>query len=155
MADARFEDADKPLRLLAGTPEDLTILAALAQDAVGTVGEAAWLGKKRRFVALINRFRWEDAPAAERARRPFERVRATLCVEHVLGVRARGVALDAPDTVYNLLHLTFEPGDDGAGVVRLALSGGGDIAISVEALEVTLTDVARPHAARGVPRHDV
>ena len=153
-ADARFEDAEKPLRLLAGTPEDLAVLAALAQDAVGTVGEAAWLGKKRRFVALINRFRWEDAAAAERARRPFERVRATLSVEHVLAVRARGVALDAPATVYNLLHLAFEPGEDGAGVVRLALSGGGDIAISVEALEVTLTDVARPHQARGLPRHE-
>jgi hypothetical protein len=155
MADARFEDADKPLRLTAETPEDLAVLSALAQDAVGRVGDAAWLRRKRRFAAVLNRFRWEDREAAERARRPFERVRALLTVENVQAVRARGLRLTDAEAAFVVLTVAFEPAEDGAGVVRLALAGGGDIAIEVEALDAALTDVARPHVARALPRHDV
>jgi hypothetical protein len=154
MTDARFEDADRPLRLAAETVEDLAVISALAQDAVGRVGDAAWQQKRRRFVAVLNRFRWEDRAAAEAARRPFERVRAMLTVEHVLSVKARGVALDDREAAFAVLSIGFESGEDGAGVVRLRLSGGGDVAMAVEALELTLVDVARPHVARGLPRHE-
>ena len=37
--------------------------------------------RHRRFSLLVNRFRWEDAPAAERQGRPFERVQALLAVD--------------------------------------------------------------------------
>ena len=154
MTDARFEDADAPLRLRAETPEDLAVLSALAQDAVATVGDAAWLPKRRRWALLLSRFRWEDAPQAARARRPYERVRATLVVENVLSVRARGLDLGAPATPFVVLSLGFEAGEDGAGTLRLALAGGADVALAVEALEASLTDVARPHVARGLPRHE-
>ena len=154
MADARFEDADRPLRLRAEQAEDLAVLAALAQDAVGAVGDARHLPRSRRFAALVSRFRWEDAEAARAAHRSYERVRAMLVVENVLAARARGLSPAASDAVFNLLAMTFEPGEDGAGVLLLALSGGADIALEVEALDVSLTDVARPHAARGLPRHE-
>jgi hypothetical protein len=49
--------------------------------------------------------------------------------------------------------LTFEAGEDGAGVLRLVLSGGAEIAIEVEALSVTLTDLSRPWEAKAVPSH--
>ncbi|SDZ73251.1 DUF2948 family protein [Rubrimonas cliftonensis] len=153
MADARFEDADRPLRIRAETAEGLPVLAALAQDAVGAVGDARFLPRARRFAALISRFRWEDAEAAKAAGRPYERVRAMLVVENVLAARARGLSPAASDAVYNLLSMSFEPAEDGAGELRLALSGGADIVLDVEALEVSLSDVARPHAARGLPEH--
>ncbi len=153
MTDARFEDADRPLRIRAETAEDLPVLAALAQDAVGAVGDARFMPRARRFAALIARFRWEDAEAAKAAGRPYERVRAMLVVENVLAARARGLSPAASDAVYNLLSMSFEPAEDGAGELRLTLSGGADIALDVEALEVSLSDMARPHAARGLPRH--
>jgi hypothetical protein len=154
MADASFRDAERPLRLAAQAPGDVTPLSAVLQDAIGVVGDAKLLSAKRRFVALLNRFRWEDAKAAERAGRPYERVRCLLTVENVLSAQARGLDPAAAQTPFSVLSAAFESGADGAGVLRLTLAGGADLALSVEALDVTLADVARPHAARGRPDHD-
>lgn len=149
MTDARFEDAaGSPLRLRAETAEDLAVLAAVLQDAVGTLGDAAWLAKRQRFAAVLNRFRWETGP-----RRRGERVRAALGVEHVRGVRALGLDPKDKATVVNLLDLAFEPAGDGSGTLRLVLSGGAEIALSVDALEVTVTDLSQPWPARAVPGH--
>ena len=59
-------------------PRISTVISALLQDAVAQTSEIAWAPRHRRFTLLVNRFRWEDAPAAERQGRPFERVRAVL-----------------------------------------------------------------------------
>jgi hypothetical protein len=153
--DARFEDAaDRPLRLLAESVEDLKVIATLAQDAVGKVGDGVWMKGRRRFVLQMNRFRWEDKAAAERARRPYERVRSALTLENVTGVRARGVDAFDREAVWSLLAIAFDPGEDGAGDVRLLLSDGAEIAVSVEALEARLVDLTRPWEARGAPRHE-
>lgn len=146
--DARFEDgAEQPLRLRAETPEDLAVIAALVQDAVAPVSEIAWTPRRRRFTLLVNRFRWEDAAAAERQRRPFERVQAVLSVGGALRARASGPDPRDRDTVVSVLDLGFAPGEDGAGVVRLILAGDGEIAVDVECLDVTLVDVSQPYAA--------
>ena len=155
MTDARFEDAaDQPLRLAAEGAEDLRVMAALAQDAVGKVGDGVFMPKKRRFVLQMNRFRWEDKRAAEAAGRPYERVRAALTLENVSTVRSRGVDAFDRDAVWSLLDIAFDEGGDGAGVVRLVLSGDAEIAVSVEAVEATLTDLTRPWEARAAPRHE-
>lgn len=148
MADASYEEgAERPLRLKAETAGDLDVLSALAQDAVGRVGDAAWMPRRRRFAMLVNRFRWEDREAAARLGRRVERVRAVLTVENALRVRASGIDPRQADLVISLLAIAFEPGEDGAGRLRLQLAGDGDIEIAVEALEVKLTDVTRPYAA--------
>jgi hypothetical protein len=156
MTDARFEDgAERPVRLRAETAEDLEIVSALVQDAVAQVADAAWTPRRRRFTLLVNRFRWEDAPAAVRQNRPYERVRALLSVGAALSARAQGLDPAARETVVSLLAIGFEPTADGAGVVRLTLAGDGEIAIEVEALDVTLTDVSRPYLSpsRRMPAH--
>ncbi|RMH45096.1 MAG: DUF2948 family protein [Alphaproteobacteria bacterium] len=146
--DARFEDAeDGPLRLLALDTEDLKILAALVQDAIFVAADAAWLQRQRRFAVLVNRFRWEDAEAAERQHRPYERVRSLLIVDNVLRVRAQGVDPSERDTVMSILDMSFEGGADQGGTLTLTLAGDGAIAIDVEALEVGLKDVTRPYVA--------
>jgi hypothetical protein len=154
--DARFEDGvERPLRLRAETAEDLPVLAALLQDAVTQTTDIAWARRRRRFSLLLNRFRWEDAPAAERQGRPFERVRAVLTVDSVLAARTSGIDPKDRDLVLELLTLAFDPGPDGTGTLRLVLSGDGEIALDVECLEVTLTDVTRPYLAhaRTAPSH--
>jgi hypothetical protein len=154
--DARFEDgAERPLRLRAETPEDLAVISALIQDAVAQTSEIAWARRHHRFALLVNRFRWEDAGPAERQGRPFERVQALLTVEGVLAARAAGVDPRDRDLVLALLAIGFEPGEDGAGVVRLTLAGDGEIALDVECLDVTLRDVSRPYLSRAsrAPRH--
>ena len=92
MSDARFEDgAERAIRLRAETPEDIAVISALLQDAVGETGRIAWAAKHRRFTLLLNRFRWEDAAGAARQKRPYERVQTLLSVESVLRARSNGV----------------------------------------------------------------
>ena len=157
MTDARFEDADDaPLRLIAQDAADLQVLAALVQDAVFPITEMTYSRRQHRFALLLNRFRWEDRAAAERAGRPFERVRSLLVFEDVLGVKTQGIDRDDKETVLSLLSLTFMPGAEGAGVVEMVLAGDGGIALQVEAIEAVLTDVSRPYLAPSgkVPGHD-
>lgn len=152
--DARFEDgAERPLRLRAESPGDLSVMSALLQDAVAQTSEIAWARRHRRFTLLLNRFRWEDAPAAERQGRPFERVRAILAVDGVLQARTSGLDPHDRDLVLELLALDFTPGEDGAGTLRLILAGDGEIALDVECVDVRLADVTRPYLSRSRPLH--
>ena len=156
MTDARFEDGgEKPLYLAAETPEDLEILSALGQDAVFPVAEMRYQPGRRRFALLLNRFRWEDRRAAERAGRSYERVRALLVIDNVMKVMSQGFDRSDKDMILSLLTVGFEPGEDGTGRVVLTLAGDGALAFDVEALEVTLKDVTRPYAdpAGRAPEH--
>lgn len=148
MTDARFEDGgERPIRLRAFDAEDLSVISALVQDAVFPVTEIRWQRSKRRLALLLNRFRWEDAPRAERGGGTWERVQSVLAIEDVTRIATQGVDRSEEDTVLSLLSLTFEAGEDAAGRVILTLAGDGAIAADVEALEVTLQDVTRPYIA--------
>jgi hypothetical protein len=156
--DARFEDGgEAPLNLGALDGDDLAVLSALAQDAVFPATEMQWRPAEQRFALLLNRFRWEDAPKAERRGRPVERVQAVLVVDNVLGVASQGIDRRDGDTILSLLSVAFEAGEDGTGFVLLTLAGDGAIRLKVEALEVTLKDVTRPYKAPSgkAPSHDL
>lgn len=151
MADARFEDgATRPLNLVARDKDDLAVIASLVQDAVLTAGDLRLQKSKRRFVLLINRFRWEEGHL-----RSPERVRSLLVLQDVTLVKGQGINRKDPDLVMSLLSLGFAPGTDGTGVVTLIFAGDGALALNVEALEVTLKDVTRPYMApsRQIPQH--
>jgi hypothetical protein len=156
MDDARFEDAtERPLRLKAETAEDVAVISALLQDAVGKVGDVVWMKGRRRLAVFLNRFRWEDRDAAARAGRPFERVRSALLIDGVMGVKAMGVSPHQKDQTVSLLSIGFEPGEQCSGVVRMILAGDGEIAIDVECLDISVADVTRPYVApsRKAPEH--
>ena len=161
MADARFEDgaikdgtfqdgASKPLNLVARDEGDLAVVSALVQDAVLTAADLRYIRSKRRFALLINRFRWEQGAVPG-----HERVRSLLVFDDVTVVQAQGVARDTPDLVLSLLSVNFAPAADGTGVVTLTFAGDGAVALSVEALEVSLKDVTKPYLApsRRMPHH--
>ena len=144
--DATFEDGgEAPLRLMAADTQDLTVVSALAQDAVAQTSEMSWKPARRQFALLLNRFRWEYH--AGRPGQPAERVQSTLVIDDVLNVRSNGVDPADKDMVLALLAISFAAGDDGAGTVTLVLAGDGEIALDVEALNVTITDVTRPYLA--------
>ena len=153
--DARFEDAhEAPLHLKALEPDEVSVISALVQDAVFPITEIRWEPKRRRFALLLNRFRWEEEAAGHR--HPPERVRSLLVVEDVTRVASQGIDRRETETVLSLLALAWEPGEDGAGRLRLVLAGDGAIGLDAECLDVTLKDVTRPYAApsRKAPRHD-
>lgn len=155
--DARFEDGgEAPLRLRALDADDLAVISGLCQDAVLPASELKWDRRARRLGLLLNRFRWEDAPAAEARRREYERVQSVLAFEDVTAVRSAGVPRGDGDTVLSLLAIGFEPGEDGTGEIVLTFAGDGEMRVRVEALEVLLRDVTRPYRAPSgkAPRHD-
>jgi hypothetical protein len=158
MADASFADgAETPLRLRAENAEDLAVISALIQDAVGQNGETSWQPRKHRFALLLNRFRWEDKDAAKAQGRPYERVQSTLVIDSTLKVGGEGLNPADKEQIFALLALEFAPTEDGAGTLSLLLQGDGAIHLEVECIDVTLTDVSRPYTARAkhVPQHPV
>jgi len=78
-----LSETHAPLRLLAEDADDLGVISAALQDAVGQIGDIAYEAVERRLTMVLNRFRWEtDAPTAER-------VRTALQFGSVLAVKAR------------------------------------------------------------------
>ncbi|WP_298801440.1 DUF2948 family protein [uncultured Lentibacter sp.] len=152
--DASFEEgAERPLNLGALDEDDLKVIAALVQDAVFPLAEMTYDRKARRFVLLINRFRWEDKAQSRHAP---ERVQALLAFDTVLGVASHGLERDEQGRVLSLLTMGWEAGEPPAGRLVLTLAGGGAIRLDCEALDVTLKDVTRPYLAPSGqrPRHD-
>lgn len=139
-----------PLRLRAEDAEDLGVLSAAMQDAVFVVRDLVFEARERRFLATVNRFRWETA----RKRGPYQRVRAGLCIETALGVRSRKLRLGAEEATGSLLEVAFKPGDEPGGTLLLRLAGGGEIAVEVECIDVTLTDVGAPWPTAHRPDHE-
>jgi hypothetical protein len=139
------------LTLAAEDAEDLEIISARLQDAVAPLKELVWLPRKRRFAALLNRFKWE-----EKHRGADLRVRSLLHFDDVLSVQSKNIKMGAPDAVVSLLAMEFTPkgGEDPGGTVELQFSGGGAIRLEVECIDAGLTDVGGEWAARGRPAHD-
>jgi hypothetical protein len=136
------------LRLLAEDAEDLEIIAAAVQDAVGRIGDIHYQAGERQLTLVLNRFRWEaDGKAAER-------VRAGLQFGGVLSAQARKLRRDAPEAVIELLTIEFEPGEAPGGTVVLSFSGGGDLRLEVECIDVALADVSAPWPAKRTPAHE-
>lgn len=141
MTDARFEDgAEHPLRLAAQDGDDLRVISALVQDAILTGADFTWQPRRRRFAVLLNRFRWEARGQGA------ERVRSLLVIDGALRAARQGIERDR-DTVLSLLTLDWQPQAEGAGRLMLVFAGDGAVALEVECLDVSLTDVTRPYAA--------
>ncbi|WP_370241845.1 DUF2948 family protein [Pararhodobacter marinus] len=162
MTDARFEDGDDaPLRLIARDAEDLNVISTLVQDSVLTGADLRYIKARRRFTLLLNRFRWEDESRAKASGRRVERVRSLLDLSDVTAVAHQGLTRDS-DTVLSLLSVDYTPdapveaGEPaGPGRVVLTFAGDGALQLTVECLEVELSDVTRPYAAPSghVPHH--
>ena len=143
------------MKLAAADSEDLEILSARLQDAAGKLKDVVWLPRQRRFAALVNRYRWEDAKGPSSGNKGT-RVRAGLHFDGVLKVESRNIKQGAPDAVVSLLAINFIPvgGEDPGGVLELQFAGGGTMRLTVECLDATLSDLTGPWEAVGRPVHD-
>jgi hypothetical protein len=137
------------LRLLAEDAEDLSVISAALQDAVGKIGDIRFEPAGRRLTLALNRFRWETDG------RRTERVRTALQFGGVLSARARKLRRDAPDAVVELLAIAFAPGEEPpGGMITLTFAGGGDLKLEVECVDAALADVSMPWPARRAPAHE-
>jgi hypothetical protein len=143
------------LVLAAEDAEDLEIISARLQDAVGQIKDFVFLPGKRRFAALLNRFKWEKP---ERGRAGGNvRVQSGLHFDGVLSAKSKRLKHGAPEAVVSLLAIRFSPksSDDPAGIVELIFAGGGAIRLEVESIDAGLQDVSGEWAARGRPAHEL
>lgn len=140
-------DNAKPLRLRAEDADDLAVMSAALQDAVGKIGDIRFEAQPRRLTLTLNRYRWEAGGRS--------RVRAALQLGSVEGVEARRLRRDAPDAVVELLALTFEPdAEPPSGALILSFAGGGDLKVRVECVDAVLADVSDPWPTPRTPRHE-
>ena len=136
-----------PLRLLAEDADDLGVISAALQDAIGQIGDISYEAGERRLTLVLNRFRWEtEAPGAER-------VRAALQFGSVMTVKARNLKRDQPDAIVELLSVDFEPGDAPGGGVLLRFAGGGDLHLEVECIDAAMADLSDPWPTKHAPAH--
>jgi len=139
------------LKLMAEDAADLDIIGAAVQDALLRVGDISLDKKQRRFAMLVNRFRWEDAGDTG----PYQRVRAALSFESVIGVKSRKVRLDSKEALASILSVTFTPDEEPpGGKVSLVLAGGGEIELEVECLDALLLDMGDAWRTPRRPDHE-
>lgn len=150
----------QPLKLFALDAEDLEVVSAHVQDAVGRVGDMAFLPGQRRFAIILNRFDWssanDDAGQASRTT-TYERRRTALHFERVISAKTKNLPRHDADRVVNLLAVRFEPASDAdqapAGIVELDFSGGATIRLDVECVEARLSDLGPTWATSHRPEH--
>ena len=135
------------LRLLAEDAEDLAVIAAALQDAVGKIGDILYEPATRQLTLALNRYRWEAKGG--------ERVRSAIQLGSVLKVQARKLRRGAKDAVVELLNIAFEPGEAPGGAVVFTFAGGGGLRAEVECLDVVLADVSSPWPTPRTPKHEL
>ena len=148
------------LKLIALDAEDLNVISAHLQDAVVRLADMTYLPGEKHFAAVANRFDWAKTFSASSGRakgaKGFERRRAGLRFERVLGARVHALNLSDKSATLSLLAITFEPSsvpESVDGEVLLTFSGGGAIRLHVECLEVELQDLGAAWSAVHAPRH--
>lgn len=143
------------LKLIAMDDEDLEIFSEHLQDSVVKVSDFDWRCRENRFIALMNRFAWEEQLSGGLVSRQKagERRRSALRFDRVLSVKTRGFDLKKKDDVLSLLTIQFLPTTAPAGIVTLIFSGEAAIRLEVECIEAQLTDLGPVWQAKGNPKH--
>ena len=78
------------LKLSALDADDLDVISAAVQDALVAVRDCAYFKDEKRFVLLLNRFRWEADPSVEAA---HSRTHSALVFNEVTAVRHHDIPL--------------------------------------------------------------
>jgi hypothetical protein len=152
---------------MAKDAEDLAVVASCLQDALVPLSEMRFIKEEKRFVMLLNRFRWElagdgtkgdgkgrDANFADAAG-SNQRVNSGLCVDGVIAVRSRGIDLAKPAKFLNLMTVGLASADQGGpNTLNLMFSGDGVIQLEIESPNVFLQDFGEGWPTQWRPDHD-
>ena len=144
-------NAPDRLKLQAIDEEDLAVLSAHVQDAILKVGDMSYLPKEKRFAIAMNRFGWEVDSEDD----THQRRRSALVFDRVTGAKCCQMRRDQPETVLELLAVSFEPGDQEApaGYVTLHFAAGAMLRLEVECIEARLADLGPAWATTVRPHH--
>ena len=139
------------LKLAALDGDGLKVISAHMQDAVMRVGDVHGLAGKGKFALIANRYDWTAAGDAKGGIRR----QCGLQFARVQSVRARNIVQANKDAVLSLLAITFVPGAQApSGQIELVFSGGGQIVLEVECIEVQLEDLGPAWQTANTPAHE-
>ncbi len=136
------------LKLKAMDAEEVSILSAAMEGAITSPGEISYSPKGRHFTMTCSRFMWEEK------NEPAHRVRAGLFISDILSAKRQNMPVKS-DTAMELLSIEAVAGDDGLAELTLSFAGGCTVALSVECVDITLTDAGDPWETDVIPHHDL
>lgn len=142
------------LKLVAMDQDDLQVISAHLQDAVLKVSDLDYLPAERRFLLICNRFVWEDSARQRAGRDQYQRRRSVLEISLASNVQACGISRSNPDDILSLLAVNFLVEDAPAGTIELIFSAGKAIRLSVECIEIRLTDLGPAWETGHRPEHE-
>ena len=131
------------LKLMALDAEDLAVISSAVQDALVPVRDCAWFKDDKRFVLLLNRYRWEVGEEDS------SRTHSALVFNEVTAVSHAEVPLGEPDRVLELLAVAQE----GPNTVILRFAAGRAIRLEIARMACHLEDVGEPWATPWKPAH--
>ena len=134
------------LRLSALDADDLGVISAAIQDSLVAVRDCAFFAGEKRFVLLLNRFRWESDASVETA---YWRTHSALVFNAVRAVHHHGIPIQEPDRVLELLAV----GEERPGVVILRFAADRAIRLEIDRLACHLGDVGEPWPTPWKPAH--
>ena len=134
------------LKLLAKDSDDLMIIAAVLQDAILRVLDISYHKASRSLTLRLWRYR-NEGPG-------HERILTALRFDDVMDVKVREINRSDPEALLVLLAAKFSHGAVApGGEILLQFAGGGELQLTVEAVEVILSDVSEPLKTDKVPIH--
>ena len=153
----------KRLKLAAETVEDLRVLNAVIQDGLVRACDMVFVAEARRFVMVFNRFRWEKLNREVglfRFRRPsYERVRSGLHVDDVLSVQTQNMPAKDSEEILVLLDVAWDGptnvDESRNGTLTFTFSGNISIALTVELINVHMSDLGDPWETKNRPDHEL
>lgn len=138
------------LSLMAKDQEDVAVLSAYLQDAILVLNEVRFLQKEGKFIAILNRFRWEAQEDEEiRSKATYERVHTGLCIEHVKKISSQGIDLKQRDSFLSLLMLSSLEENQ----LEMLFAGGGTIRLDIEKISLFLHDLDQAWPTQWRPLH--
>jgi len=133
-----------PLKLIARSGADISVLSALLQDALLAGVDMQYIAAEKTLICLLNRYCRETEKEAPQRR---------LCglkIGQVEKVQTLQIALEK-EQFYNLLSIEYEEAEK---LLILTFSGGAAIRLFIEEITITLGDVAEAHPSLARPVHE-
>jgi Protein of unknown function (DUF2948) len=130
------------LKLRAEDEEDLAVISAMLQDSLVPVEDMCFLPDEKRFVMVVNRFRWESEQGAR------ERTLTGLCFSEVAAAKVSGFSRGEGERILEVLALRA-----GDGIVQFDFAGGERLRLEVGRLLCHVEDIGEPWPTQWRPSH--
>ena len=148
-----MKEEKNKLKLVGKNVEDLSTISAYCQDAIIKVKDLVYLNKNKIFIAMINRFMWEDLEKG--VFRKYKRIQSALrfnCIDKVISKNINQQKQDR-----NLELLTIKPSlkENKNYEIGLIFSGNSIILLDSELIDVTLDDQDIYWEVKNFPKHKI